>query len=70
MGHFRWAYLDADGAPLTPDQAPTDPFPTQAEAEAWMGESWHHLVEAGVEAVVLWDGEDEVYGPMSLKPMS
>ena len=70
MSQFRWTYLDADGAPVKPDTAPTTGFPSQADAEAWIGESWQDLADAGVDSVVLWEGEDEIYGPMSLKPMS
>ena len=67
---FRWTYLDEDGAPVTPQLAPQTDFPSQADAEGWIGESWQELAAAGVDSVVLWDGEDEIYGPMSLKPMS
>lgn len=41
-------------------------FPTQADAEAWLGEAFADLVEAGAGAVTLLDGERVVYGPMSL----
>lgn len=43
-------------------------FPTQGEAEAWIGESWQELLESGVDAVTLFEGDREVYGPMSLRP--
>lgn len=69
MNQFRWTYLDDEGAPVKPAQAPATGFPSQAEAEAWIGESWQELAAAGVGSVVLWEGEDEIYGPMSLKPM-
>lgn len=45
-------------------------FPTQGEAEAWVGESWQELVASGVDAVTLLEGDREVYGPMSLHPAS
>lgn len=70
MNRFRWTYLDETGAPAQPEQAPRTGFPNQAEAEAWIGENWQELADAGVDSVVLWEGEDEIYGPMSLKPMS
>ena len=41
-------------------------FPTQAEAESWVGEVWADLAEQGVDAVTLFDGDRRVYGPMSL----
>lgn len=43
-------------------------FPSQADAESWVGESWHELHDAGVEAVSLLRDGDVVYGPMSLRP--
>lgn len=42
-------------------------FPTQADAETWIGETWRDLLEQGVEQVVLLDGDRPVYGPMSLR---
>lgn len=42
-------------------------FPTQAEAEAWLGEQYILLQDYGVEAVTLVKGDATVYGPMSLE---
>ena len=33
-----------------------------------MGESFGELIEQGVDQVRLFDGDTEVYGPMSLHP--
>ena len=44
----------------------TGSFPTQSDAESWLGEQWPDLLEAGVDDVVLFEGGREVYGPMSL----
>lgn len=41
-------------------------FPTQADAESWVGEVWAELAEQGVDAVILYEGDRRVYGPMSL----
>jgi hypothetical protein len=41
-------------------------FPTQAEAEAWLGEAWRELLDGGVPAVTLVEDGRTVYGPMSL----
>lgn len=41
-------------------------FPTQAEAEAWLGEAWRDLLDSGVPSVTLTDDGRTVYGPMSL----
>ena len=43
-------------------------FPTQADAEAWLTESYEELADDGVEAVTLTDEDRVVYGPMSLHP--
>lgn len=65
---WTWRYIDADGRDVLPDAAPAAAFPTQSDAESWLGEEWRALVEAGVDAVHLREGETEVYGPMSLRP--
>lgn len=38
----------------------------QADAESWLGENWRDLLTRGVATVTLFDGEEEVYGPMGL----
>lgn len=43
-------------------------FPSQGDAESWVGETFGALAEEGVDAVVLFEGERRVYGPMSLHP--
>ena len=65
---WTWTYLDADGATLTGGELPASVFPSQGEAESWLGEEWHALAAQGVEAVTLLEGDTEVYGPMSLRP--
>jgi hypothetical protein len=65
---WTWIYLDADGAPLSGGDLTTTAFPSQGEAESWLGEEWHQLAARGVEAVTLLEGDTEVYGPMSLRP--
>jgi hypothetical protein len=59
-----------------PDSPPTDAaatgvglgraFPTQGEAESWLGEFYPDLLEAGVRAVSLHEADRLVYGPMRL----
>jgi hypothetical protein len=44
-------------------------FPSQSDAESWLGEVWQELLHAGVEQVTLRDGDRKVYGPMSLRPV-
>lgn len=65
---FTWTYLGADGTAMTDLGLASTTFPTQAEAEAWLGEEWTTLADAGVTSVTLMRGEEEVYGPMSLSP--
>jgi hypothetical protein len=38
----------------------------QGDAESWLGETWRELLDKGVATVTLFDGDDEVYGPMGL----
>ena len=60
---WHWRCLDAGGSSLERE----DPrFPSQGDAETWVGEVWRDLREEGVESVVLLEGDREVYGPMSL----
>jgi len=41
-------------------------FPSQSDAESWIGEVWRDLLEDGVHQVTLFEADREVYGPMSL----
>lgn len=43
-------------------------FPTQGEAETWLGEFYPELLSADVRAVSLYEADRLVYGPMSLEP--
>ncbi|HKJ11914.1 MAG TPA: hypothetical protein VJ976_05940 [Ornithinimicrobium sp.] len=63
-----WRFLDASGEEVQDVGMSGLSFPTQAEAEAWMGEQWPTLADAGVEAVTLVRDSEVVYGPMSLSP--
>lgn len=65
---WTWRFESADGAALpATEQRPEPPsFPTQADAESWIGEAWRELLENGVDQVSLLDGAAIVYGPMSL----
>jgi hypothetical protein len=67
---WTWRLEDEHGAEVVGADAsgpPTAPIaPTQSDAETWLGEHWRDLAEAGVAQVRLFEGETEVYGPMSL----
>lgn len=67
---WMWVYYDADGLPVQelPQDAATNEFPTQADAEAYIGSSWKSLLEHGIDEVSLFEGDRHVYGPMSLHP--
>jgi hypothetical protein len=41
-------------------------FPSQGDAESWVGEVWAELAEQGVVSVTLFELDRQVYGPMSL----
>jgi hypothetical protein len=62
-----WRYENADGGEVAPADAPEpQPFPTQSDAESWLGETWRELLDAGVHQVTLLEDGREVYGPMGL----
>jgi len=65
---WTWRYEDPSGATVVPlDSVPTaEPFPSQADAESWIGENWRELLAGGVAQVTLLEGDREVYGPMGL----
>ena len=65
---WTWTYADAEGAQVTPPSAPSRGFPTQADAESWVGEAWRDLLDEGVDSVSLFEDGHRVYGPMSLRP--
>lgn len=67
---WTWEFVDADGAPVTGAPASTTEFPTQSDAESWLGETWPDLHAAGIAAVTLRRDGAAVYGPMSLEPPS
>lgn len=64
---WTWAYESKDGSPVTPTGGPAaEQFPSQADAESWIGEVYADLLAAGVDQVVLFEGDRKVYGPMGL----
>ena len=63
---WSWRYEAPDGSPLNTPLSPS--FPSQADAESWIGEHWGELLDQGVEQVSLLEVERVVYGPMGLRP--
>jgi hypothetical protein len=56
-----------------PDREPnagvkTRTFPSQGEAETWLGEFYPELIAAGIQTVSLYEEDRLVYGPMNLGP--
>lgn len=64
---WTWRYEGPDGTPVQPAGVPEpESFPSQSDAESFIGESWRELLEAGVQQVTLLEGDRKVYGPMGL----
>ena len=64
---WTWRYEDSSGGLVDPGGlAPSEPFPSQADAESWIGETWRELLAAGVAQVTLFEDDHQVYGPMGL----
>ena len=63
---WTWTYADRDGGELTGTTMVASAFPTQSDAESWLGQTWRELADAGVASVTLLENGNVVYGPMSL----
>ena len=62
-----WQLVDASGAEVAVDgDLAGQRFANQSDAESWVGEVWQELLDAGVAAVVLFEHDRQVYGPMKL----
>ncbi len=64
---WNWLYFDAHGETMQAEALVTRGFPTQGDAENYLGEAWRDLLQAGVESVTLRQADAVVYGPMSLR---
>ncbi|MBK9740637.1 MAG: hypothetical protein IPO93_14310 [Actinobacteria bacterium] len=64
---WTWRYESSDGTETAAAPA-AQGFPTQSDAETWIGETWRELLDGGVDQVTLLEDERVVYGPMSLHP--
>jgi hypothetical protein len=67
---WRWRFEDRSGAEVGLADGSTAAgvtgFPSQSDAESWIGEVWRELLDEGVDQVTLFEADREVYGPMSL----
>lgn len=59
---WTWTLETAAGDVIRRSEA----FESRGDAESWIGEAFGDLVSDGVDQVRLFDGENEIYGPMSL----
>lgn len=66
-GGWTWRYEDADGR--TVSEPSSGQFPSQSDAESWLGEEWRTLLDAGIDTVYLLEDGIAIYGPMSLRPV-
>ena len=65
---WSWVYQAADGSVATAEHATAESFPSQSDAETWLGEVWQQLLADGVDQVSLLEDARVVNGPMSLHP--
>ena len=69
---WTWRYERSDGSPVNFEQSSKrsadESFPSQSDAETWIGEVWKDLLDDGVDQVTLLEDARVVYGPMSLHP--
>jgi hypothetical protein len=65
---WHWRLEDSSGATVEPSSIGIEipPSDNQGDAESWLGENWRELLARGVATVTLFNGDDEVYGPMGL----
>ncbi len=63
---WHWRLEDSAGNEVAVAEHADQQFPSQGDAESWVGEAWRDLLESGVDAVTLFEGDRLVYGPMSL----
>ncbi|MDQ3616104.1 MAG: hypothetical protein M3393_05665 [Actinomycetota bacterium] len=63
-----WRLENSSGQVVAVDGVARQEFPSQSDAETWVGEVWEEMLEGGADAVTLFEGDREVYGPMNLRP--
>jgi hypothetical protein len=65
---WHWRLMERDGSQWQGETGTGQTFPSQSDAETWLGEVWRDLHSHGVAGVILLEDEREVYGPMPLDP--
>jgi hypothetical protein len=61
---MSWHWVGTGGEAVELDRS----FPSQGDAETWLGEFYPDLLESGCRAVSLYEEDRLVYGPMPLAP--
>ncbi|KAB1902712.1 MULTISPECIES: hypothetical protein [unclassified Micromonospora] len=61
---WSWRYEGTNGTSV---DGPGESFPSQADAESWIGQAWRELAASGVTSVALVE-DDRVEYRMSLLP--
>lgn len=59
---WTWTFENSAGEQV----GRSEEFESRGDAESWVGEAFGELLEKGIDQVRLFDGDTEVYGPMSL----
>ncbi len=57
-----WKFEKADATVV----GSSEEFESRSDAESWVGEAFADLLDDGIDQVRLFDGDTEIYGPMSL----
>jgi hypothetical protein len=65
---WRWRTETLAGQPVSVGKLDKVTFASQSDAETWLGETFTELIAAGADQVILCEGDQVVYGPMSLHP--
>lgn len=63
---WTWRYENGAGQPV---DGPGESFPSQSDAESWLGQVWRDLAGTGVQAVTLVEDERVEYR-MNLLPVA
>ena len=66
--HWQAAARRGTGKIDTAELGLDQQFPSQGDAESWLGEIYPDLMQAGVDSVTLYEEDRMVYGPMRLEP--
>ncbi len=66
MMSWTWLLETRDAGRVT-TEVEIPAFPSQSDAESWLGEVWRELAASGAAQATLLEDDRVVYGPMSLE---